>query len=157
MNHILIVGPQWAGKAETIKEVCRRLKPATVRKIFVPDCGPIAFKTLESDSGISHGNYIVTVRNKNILIVSGSPTEQRVSITKIVDAVCKLNLKPDLAIVAARKYERLQNFSTPRELEKFGRCIHESKIWRIPSIKYHLTEEWNKRVSYLTAITLHNI
>lgn len=157
MKYIVVKGSQWAGKAETIKEVCRRLKPTAIKKVHISDIGKIALIPVDPASGISEGNYIITVRNKHVLIVSGSPTEQRLRISSIVDAVLHLQFKPEFAIVAAREYERLKDFATTKELEKYGKCVHQTKIWRIPAIKFNLTEEWNKRVSHLTAITLLNI
>ena len=74
-----------------------------------------------------------------------------------MESVKKLDVDPDFAIVAMRGLEKLKDFSTSKELEHYGKCIYETKIWRIPSHKFNLTEEWNKRVSYITAITLHNI
>ena len=74
-----------------------------------------------------------------------------------LESVFKLNLKPDFAIIAMCGLEKLKDFSTSKEMEKFGKCIYETKIWRIPSYNYHMTDEWNKRISYITAITLHNI
>ncbi len=121
------------------------------------DTGATSLVLIDPNAGISEGNYVITVRDKHILIVSGSPTEQRRRITTIVEAIHNLNCRPEFAIVAAREYERLKDFATPKELEKYGNCIYSTKIWRIPSIRFNLTEEWNKRVSYLTAITLHNI
>lgn len=157
MKYIVIKGSQWAGKAETIREVCRRLKPSVVRRLHVTPNGRAAMTHVDPTNEIGGGNYIITVRNKHILIVTGSPTVQRTRITSIIESVHQLNCKPEFAIIAAREFERLKDFATTKELEKFGQCIYQTKIWRIPSIRFNLTEEWNKRVSYLTAITLHNI
>lgn len=112
---------------------------------------------LPPSANISEGTYLVTVKKKNILMVSNCPTEQRKRITHIMDSIMGLNIKPHLAIVAMRGLEKLKDYATSKELENYGRCIYETKIWRIPSHQYSLTEEWNKRVSYITAITLHNI
>ncbi len=90
-------------------------------------------------------------------MVSGAPTEQKKKITSIMESVHNLNQRPDFAIIAMRGLEKMKDFSTSKELEKFGKCIYETKIWRIPSYTFQLTEEWNKRVSYITAITLHNL
>ena len=108
-------------------------------------------------SNISDGNYILTVKNKNILIVAESPTAQRKKITSIMESVLTINITPHFAIIAMRGLEKLRDFSTAKEMQNFGKCIYETKIWRIPSNQFSLTEEWNKRVSYLTAITLHNL
>jgi len=157
MKYIIVKGAKSAGKSETINEVCRRLKPESISKVYFTEAGKIHLQKLFSISDLSDGTYIITVRKKNILLVSGAPTQQRLSITTILESVNNLNMSPDFAIIAMRGLEKLKNFSTAKELERFGKCIYETKIWRIPSHKYNLTEEWNKRISYLTAITLHNI
>lgn len=157
MNYIIIKGGREAGKAHTINEVCRRLKPEQICKVHFTQAGKVFLEKLFSTVDLTEGTYIITVRKKRILIVSAAPTQQRKSITTILESVMDLNMKPEFAIVAMRGLEKLKDFATSKELEKFGKCIYETKIWRIPSHKFSLTEEWNKRVSYLTAITLHNI
>ncbi|KGO91179.1 hypothetical protein [Flavobacterium subsaxonicum] len=157
MKYIIVKGARSSGKAETIHEVCRRLKPDVIRKVYFSESGKVSLEKVPSLSEANDGTYVITVRKKNVLVVSGAPTQQRKSITEIMESVQNLNLKPDFAIVAMRGLEKLKDFATSKELEKFGKCIYETKIWRIPSNKFNLTDEWNKRVSYLTAITLHNI
>ncbi|TRW23533.1 hypothetical protein FMM05_12795 [Flavobacterium zepuense] len=157
MKYIIVKGARSSGKAETIHEVCRRLKPEVIRKVYFSESGKVSLEQVANITDSNDGTLVITVRQKNVLIVSGAPTQQRKSITNIIESVEKLDLKPDFAIVAMRGLEKLKDFATSKELEKFGKCIYETKIWRIPSNKYNLTEEWNKRVSYLTAITLHNI
>ncbi len=157
MKYIIVKGGKSAGKAETINEVCRRLKPEQLCKVYFTEGGKIFVKKLSSTTDLSDGTYIVTVRKKHILLVSSAPTQQRQRITTIIESVLDHNMNPVFAIVAMSGLEKLKNFATAKELEKFGKCIYETKIWRIPSHKFTLTEEWNKRVSYLTAITLHNI
>ncbi|MDV6167850.1 hypothetical protein R1T16_05400 [Flavobacterium sp. DG1-102-2] len=157
MKYIIIKGARSSGKAETINAVCKKLKPEAIKKVYFSESGRVTLENVAPAAGIEDGTYIVTVRKKNILMVSGAPTEQKKKITNIMESVFKLNLKPDFAIVAMRGLEKLKDFSTSQELEKFGKCIYETKIWRIPSYTFHTTEEWNKRISYITAITLHNL
>ncbi|PZR23307.1 MAG: hypothetical protein DI539_03380 [Flavobacterium psychrophilum] len=157
MKYIIIKGARSSGKAETINAVCKKLKPEAIRKVYFSESGQVSLESIAPAAGISDGTYIVTVRKKNILMVSGAPTEQKKKITCIMESVFNLNLKPDFAIVAMRGLGKLKDFSTSKELEKFGKCIYETKIWRIPSYTFHLTDEWNKRISYITAITLHNL
>jgi hypothetical protein len=157
MKYIIIKGAKSSGKAETINAVCKKLKPESIKKVHISETGKAVLESVAPTSGLADGTYIVTVRKKNILMVSGAPTEQKKKITNIMETVFHLNLKPDFAIVAMRGLEKLKDFSTSKELEKFGKCIYETKIWRIPSYSFHTTDEWNKRISYITAITLHNI
>ncbi|RDI09719.1 hypothetical protein [Flavobacterium sp. AG291] len=156
MKYIVIKGAKSAGKAATIREVCTRLKPDAVKRIYISESGSVAAENVQS-AKITEGNFVVTVRKKNILIVSASPTEQKKRITSIMESVSKLNIRPDFAIVSMCGLEKLKDFSTSKELESYGKCIYETKIWRIPSYTFNLTDEWNRRVSYLTAITLHNL
>jgi hypothetical protein len=156
MKYIIIKGARSSGKAETINEVCKRLKPEKICKVHFSETGKVMLEKM-NPANLEDGTYIITVRKKNILIVAESPTEQKKRITNILDSILHLNLKPDFAIVAMRGLEKLKDFATSKELEQYGKCIYETKIWRIPSHKFNLTEEWNKRVSYITAITLHNI
>ena len=157
MKYIVIKGANSAGKASTISEVCNRLKPEAVKRIYISESGSVAAENINPPSKIQQGTFVVTVRKKNILVISASPTEQKKRITSIIESVFKLNIKPDFAIVSVCGLERMKDFSTFKELENYGKCIYETKIWRIPSYYFNLTEEWNKRVSYLTAITLHNL
>lgn len=157
MKYIVIKGAKSSGKASTITEICTRLKPEAVKRVYFSESGTVATENIQSTAKISQGTFIVTVRKKNILVVSASPTEQKKRITSIMESVLKLNIKPDFAIVSVCGLERLKDFSTFKELEKYGKCIYETKIWRIPSYTFNLTDEWNRRVSYITAITLHNL
>ncbi|WP_417366185.1 hypothetical protein [Flavobacterium beibuense] len=157
MKYIIIKGSRSSGKAETINAVCKKLKPESIRRLYFHETGRTFMEPVPSSADISDGTYLVTVRKKNILMVSNCPTEQRKKISHIMDSVMGLNIKPHLAIIAMRGLEKLKDYSTARELESYGKCIYETKIWRIPSNQFSLTDEWNKRVSYLTAITLHNI
>lgn len=157
MKYIIIKGSRSSGKAATINAICKRLKPDAIRKLYFHDTGKVLMENISSSSDISEGTYIVTVQKKNILMVSDCPTEQRKRITSIMESVLHLNLTPHFAIVAMRGLEKLKDYATAREMENYGKCIYETKIWRIPSNQFSLTEEWNKRISYITAITLHNI
>lgn len=157
MKYIVIKGAKSAGKAATISAVCTKLKPEAVKRIYISESGSVAAENIQPPSKIQQGTFVVTVRKKNILVVSASPTEQKKRITTIMESVFKLNIEPDFAIVSVCGLERMKDFSTFKELEKYGKCIYETKIWRIPSYTFNLTDEWNKRVSYLTAITLHNL
>ncbi len=157
MKYIIIKGSKSSGKAETINAICRKLKPEAIRKLYFHETGKKFMEQLPSTANISEGTYIVTVKKKNILMVTNCPTEQKKRITHILDSVLKLNITPHIAIVAMRGLEKLKDFATAQELENYGKCIYETKIWRIPSNQFSLTDEWNKRISYITAITMHNI
>jgi hypothetical protein len=157
MRYVIVRGGKSSGKATTINEVCRRLAPDKVTKVILKEDGNSQLCAVVSMEDLSDGTYIINVKNKNILVVSGSPTQQKQSITSIIESVKDLDITPEFALVAMSGLEKFKNFKTADELQKFGKCIHDSKIWRIPSHNFINTDEWKKRISYLTAITLHNI
>jgi hypothetical protein len=157
MRYVIVKGGKSSGKATTINEVCRRLAPEKVTKVILDEDGSARLSPVTSLEDLTDGNYIIRVKNKNILVVSGAPTQQKQSITSIMESVNKLDFEPEFALVAMSGLEKFKNFKTAEELQKFGNCIHETKIWRIPSHNFINTDEWKKRIAYLTAITLHNI
>lgn len=157
MKYIIIKGNNSSGKAATVNEICRRLKPEKICRVYFSELGKVSLHQVYSHGDLADGTYLITVRSKNILMVSGAPTQQRKKISTIIDSLLNLSFTIEFAIVAMSGSEKLKDYATDKELAKYGKCIHETKIWRIPSHKFNLTEEWNKRISYLTAITLHNI
>jgi len=157
MRYVIVRGGKASGKATTINEVCRQLSPERVLKVNTDAMGNASAVPVNSLDELSDGTYIITVRKKNILIVSGSPTQQKQNITSIIESVKNLDLVPEFALVAMSGLEKLKNFNTAGELENYGKCVHETKIWRIPAHNFISSDEWKKRISYLTAITLHNI
>lgn len=156
MKYILIKGSKESGKYTTISEVCKRLRPESIRRL---NCQPHGRGFLEKyfSDEIVPGNYILGVRGQCILVIAGSPTEQKIQVTEIITTVQKLGVKPQVAIIAMRGRERLGNFATAHELSDLGKCIFETKIWRIPAINYKLSDEWNKRVMHLVNIVKINL
>lgn len=112
---------------------------------------PVSISDLEKD------NYLLKIKKKNVLVVASAPTEQRKKITSIMQAIHSLDIYPEFAIIAMGGIEKLKDFATAKELAKYGECIYETKIWRIPSNQFNKTEEWDNRISNLTAVTLKNI
>jgi hypothetical protein len=157
MKYIIIKGNNSAGKASTVNEVCRRLKPEKICRVYFSETGRVTLHQVFSFGDLADGTYLITIKGKHILMVSGAPTQQKRKISVIIDSLLSLHIHIEFAIVAMSGSEKLKDYATATELAKYGKCIYETKIWRIPSHKFNLTEEWNKRISYLTAITLHNI
>lgn len=157
MRYVIVKGGKNSGKATTINEVCRRLAPEKVTKVIHGEDGKTRLSQMQTIEDLTDGTYIIRVKNKNILIVSVTPTQQKQSITSIIESVKDLNFEPEFALVAMSGLEKFKDFKTDEELKKFGKCIHETKIWRIPSHNFINTDEWKQRIAYLTAITLHNI
>jgi len=156
MKYIIIKGSKGSGKTATVRDICKRLNPSTVKQLSFETSGkpvlrPMAITDLDKD------NYILKVKKRIILVVACAPTEQRKKISDIVAAIHSLDIFPEMAIIAMCGIEKLKDFATAKELEKLGECIHETKIWRIPSNQYHKTEEWDTRISSLTSLALKNM
>ncbi len=154
MKYMIIKGAKSSGKSVTVKEICKRLKPHAVKAIYFDQEGNPALEPATHDKLDGH-NYIATVKDKKVLVVAKSPTEQKIRVTAILEAIKNLEIQPDFAIVSVCGLEKLKDFATAKELENFGKCVYETKIWRIPAHEYSTTEEWNKRVSYLTSVASH--
>jgi hypothetical protein len=155
MKYVIVRGSRSSGKAETISAVCQTLKPDHIWKVHLSETGYCNIQKIQQD--VSEGIYVLTIRKKNVLIVSGAPTEQGKSITSIIESILHLEFAIDFAIVAMGALEKLKGFSTAKELQNYGNCIFELKIWRIPSHHFKLTDEWNKRISYLSAVILNHL
>ncbi|MEL1243265.1 hypothetical protein AAEO56_03230 [Flavobacterium sp. DGU11] len=156
MKYIIIKGAKSSGKSATAKDICKRLNPSSIKQLCISEDSiatlrPIGISDMEKD------NYLLKVRKRDILVVACAPTEQRKKVTAIVHAIHSLNIYPELAIIAMCGIEKLKDFATAKELELLGECVHETKIWRIPSNEFAKTEEWDARISHLTTLTLKNI
>lgn len=162
MNYILIVGAQNDGKSNTIDGVCKKLNPTKIQRLDPHT------KTLENSDitkGVLNGTYIIEVKGKIILIVAGTPTEQKIRITIIIQVCIELNIKIDFAIVTMRtfetKYDNEANigFMTRQELKEFGECILETRIYRIEGEgdTYKQTTEWKERIEKIANLVNANI
>lgn len=154
MKYMLIKGAKSSGKSVTVKEICKRLKPNAIKKIHFDEDGNPILETATKDE-LDGSNYMLTVKNKKVLMVAKSPTEQKVRVTSILEAIHNLEMQPDFAIISVSGLEKLKDFATAKELESFGQCVYETKIWRIPAHEFSTTDEWNKRVAYLTSVASH--
>lgn len=149
MNYIIIRGSKDAGKSTTIDAVCKRLNPEKVYKLIISkdNSGSIE-EILKSIHSINLHNdtFIIKVKKKTILVVSGSPTEQNHTITQIITITRALKIEIDFAIIAMRSFELKDGYNTSNELLSFGNCILERKIFKILSENYRDSEEWKNRV-----------
>lgn len=148
MKYILIRGTKDAGKSTTMNEICKRLKPSSIKKLRENN-----FVDVELDSEIFNDTFLITYRNKNLLIVAGAPTEQNKTITYILTICIELKIEISLSLVSMRSFEKKKNYNTPEELLKFGSCIFDEQIWKING-DYRTSKEWNSRIENL--ITLIN-
>lgn len=157
MNYIIVKGSKNAGKSKTINEVCRRLKPDRIQKLFFKPTEESFIEEVNPATQLLNETYIISLKNKNILVVAGSPTGQRRNITVLVEAIRQKGIPVHFAIIAIRSLEKLSNFSTVKELTVYGNCIYETKIRRIPAHNYSETEEWNRRIEHLVFLCQRNL
>ena len=150
MKYVLIRGAKDDGKSTTIDSVCKQLKPSRIQRLNINEEN---LEIVDNTIDIQNGTFIIEVNGKIILVVAGTPTEQKITITVIIEIVIKLKIKIDYAIVAIRSFEKKDGFDTGNELAKYGDCILEERIYRIDDDKNHDdenwfkdTEVWNKRI-----------
>ncbi len=163
MKSILIYGKKDSGKSTTMLEVCKRLKPEKVLMLIMPKKDEAKKNETKEVSveniigGDGNGTYIITIKGKNILIVAGATTEQKIRITIIIEICIELNIEIDFAIVAKRLHERTENFHTEDELEKLSEIILKEEIKKIPEENYKEQQSWKDRIDRIVKLTLANI
>lgn len=153
MNTLIIIGKMNCGKSTTIRSICKELKSEKVYKLkFEPE-----IKLEESDVCNIHNDvFILEKDNKNILVVSGAPTELNISFTKIYEACLFLKRSISFAIIAKRTSERKKGYNTISEVKNAGFInIIEEKIQSINESNFEETEEWKNRIEKLTKIVLN--
>ena len=101
--------------------------------------------------------YIIEVNAKNVLIVCGSPSEQSMKITYIIDVLIRMEINIDFALVAMRSFERTDGFNTEKELENIGEALLIDKIYKINDIKFNETSEWKNRIQKYVQLISDNI
>ncbi len=158
MKYILIKGAKDAGKSATLNAICKNLKPSRVSKLVwlenaekqkVPH-----FEEIDDSIELVNDTYIIEVNTKKILIVCGSPSEQSMKITIIIEILIRLEITIDFALVAMRSFEKMVGFNTEKELESIGDALLIDKIHRIKDPKFEETTEWKDRIQkYVHLIT----
>ena len=151
MKAIIIRGVQSAGKSTTIREVCKRLNPQSIYKLYNMD-------KKEKVDDICNSIYIIKVKEKDILVFAGSPTEIDTKISIAIDACIEIGIDISFAIVSRRYAERKVGFDTRKELKEKGfEVIHEELIHKIEQDNFEQTEEWNKRVDNIVNLVKQNL
>lgn len=153
MEALVIKGRSSDGKSTTMRELCKALNPQKVMQVNLKE--KILTKSVASD--IQNGTFIITVSGKDILISAGSPTEQGVKITRILEICKTLGYKIDFALVSMRTRERKQGFSTISELKKIASNVTVEPIKKISGSDFLHSSEWSKRISDMKAIVLNGI
>jgi hypothetical protein len=158
MKSILIIGASHSGKSTTISEVCKRLNPEKVwRLIAYKDDYKKSFLEEDVVERIFNNTFIIKVKNKLILIVSGAPTEQNIRITVLIKICIEIDIKIDFVFIAMRTFEKKQEFETKNELRRNSQIILEEKIYKIPDEKYREHRNWINRVDRITKLILEDI
>lgn len=142
MKYILLKGASSSGKSTTMKAVCKVIKPDRIQRLRP------GIRTLEDcdvNVDMANGTFVVQKGEMIILTSAGSPTEQGIRITVLIEMVIELRGRVDIAIVSMRKYEQKEGFDTPMELNGLGECLHIETIRRIPD-DFVKSAEWNSRI-----------
>lgn len=153
MKYILIIGAKEKGKSTTIANVCKNLKPSKVWE-FVKE--KQTFVEVEISTAIINGTYIIEVNGKIILVVAGSPTEQIITITILINLAIAQGFKITIILAAMRSFERLKGYDTPKELSNFAQEIDRIKINKIDG-DYMSTPEWQNRIERIVNKIKSNI
>lgn len=158
MKSILIIGASNAGKSETAKEVCLKLKPTKVYKLTAiaenPQESKLEISNVES---IFNNTFVIEVKSKLILVVAGSPTEQGIQISILIKICIAISIDISFALVFMRSFERLEGFDTRKELSEISDIIYSEKIYRINDDDFKNTIEWQERTNKITKLIDQNL
>jgi hypothetical protein len=153
MKYILIVGAKENGKSTTIENVCKKLKPS---KVWELDKEAQMFVEVALSTVIINGTYILEVNGSIILVVAGSPTEQEITITIIINIAISQGFNITIILAAMRSFERLEGYNTPEELSNFAQEIDRIKINKIEG-DYMNNSEWQNRIERIVSKIKSNI
>jgi adenylate kinase family enzyme len=159
MKYILIIGACNAGKSTTANAVCEKLNPSRIL-LLTPkwtDLPNSNFVQVDNSVIIENGTYIIEVNGKLILISAGSPTEQCIRISILIEICITLNLSIEFALVSMRSFEKKDGYDTRNELKKIGELILEKKIYRIKDEKFETTDAWKTRIDSIVKLIKKNI
>ena len=143
MKYILVRGASHEGKSHTMDGVRKALNPSRIQRLNTTT------KTLEDfdmSKEMHNGSFVLEVNGKIILISAGSPTEQSIQITGLIELVILLKGEIDFAIVSMRSYEKKSGFDTPAELAAAGDCILDISIEQVAG-DYKNSVSWRSRIN----------
>lgn len=155
MKYIIVRGNTNSGRHTTIKEVCRRMNPDKVFRINIDGQNVLRMHRLYEVNDMQRQTYLLEARGKKVLVLAGPPTEQDMNVSRLISVIKREGIPIDLAIVAVNTYEKRKGFSTGKELQSLGSYVTDVKVNFIPSHRYATTDEWHKRVTYLSSVTNH--
>lgn len=158
MKSILIIGASNAGKSTTIREVCKRLKPTKVYRLYADKVTLENSRIELSDiQKIFNDTFIIEVKGKLVLVVAGAPTEQNIKITILIEICIKIEIDITFLLVSMRSFEKREGFDTPNELKAKSEIILTEKIYRIDDDKFENNIEWNNRIDKIVNTLKTNI
>jgi hypothetical protein len=158
MKYILIKGSKDSGKSTTCNEVCRQLNPDKISVLRNgKDKTNAFFEQVETTLEILNETYLLEIGRKKVLIMSGSPTEQGIKITIIIEIIISLEIEIDFALIAMRSFEKAPDFNTIKELELVGESVLIEKIERINDSVFMQTDIWKSRIERITKLIKANI
>lgn len=161
IKYILIVGSGSSGKSTTMQAVAASLHPEKIYGLQANLENHALSKLVEIPiTHIFNGTYILKVGGKNVIIVAGSPTEQGVMITVIIEIIISMKIEIDILLLSKRTFEKKVNangdrFDTRNELSKIGISIYEEQIHSIED--YINNVEWKNRISNISEIIKSNL
>lgn len=147
MKYIIVKGNNNSGRLATINEICRRLAPEKIVRVSIDESGKLSLYNVYDAGNMQDKTYIMHTRGKKVLVVGGIPTKQHIRISRVVSNVRAMGIDIDLAIVPVDIDEKLKSFSAGGEQQQ------KNAINFMPSNKLNITDEWRKRIAYLTGIT----
>lgn len=153
MKYILIAGAKESGKSTTIENVCKQIKPSRVWEL---DKDEKVFIETAITTVIVNGTYIIEINGKIILVVAGSPTEQEITITILINIAISQGFNITIILVAMRLFEKMNGYDTPKELDHFAEEIDRIRIDKIIG-DYKNSPEWCNRIERIIAKIKANI
>lgn len=158
MKSILIIGASNEGKSTTIQEVCKRLKPTKVNRLYA-DKNNFEESRIELSevTNIFNDTFIIEVNDKLVLVVAGAPTEQNIKITTLIQICIKIKINITFLIVSMRSFERKEGFDTQNELKNKSKIVLTERIYFIEDDKFQNNIEWNKRITKIVDTLKLNI
>jgi hypothetical protein len=158
MKSILIIGASNAGKSTTMREVCKKLSPSKVYRLYANKNNLEKSRIELSDvKKIFNDTFIIEIDGKFVLVVAGAPTEQKIKITILIEICIELKINISFILVSMRSFERSKNFDTPNELKKKSEIVLTEKIHIIKDEKFEDNIEWNKRINKIADTLKSNI
>jgi hypothetical protein len=154
---VIVRGKKNSGKSTTIQEVCRKIyensKDAKLCRLDIwaekiCDC---------SIANITNGTYIVSVKEKNILIIAGAPTEQGKTVIELFDCCKKLGIPIAFILSAMRSREVLPKFDTINQIKKISTLLDVIVIDFVEEKEFKKSPEWQARIDKIVKLVTEHI